>query len=1533
MKIIPGTVLDLLSRWRTYFQGNNTFSYGHEEPLRSELYSLDQLISHGAALARAHKLQAGHSRNNLLKRLDDNEHVLLEVRNLLAESFGTEKTITPAAEWLLDNFYLIEEQILIARKHLPKGYSEGLPCLAEGVSAGLPRVYDIVLEIISHSDSRVDEKSLNSFIAAYQTSSILTLGELWAIPIMLRLAVIESLRRVAGRIALDRVDDTLAGYWAAKMTTVAREDPANLILCIADMARSRPVLQSPFVAAFTRKLQGKGPALALSLSWMEQQLSAVGSSSTALIREENKKQAADQVSVRNSIDTLRVIGATDWRDFVEDLSSVEQVLRQDPAGAYPRMDFGTRDQYRHAVESMAKSCGLPEMEVAGKALELTAQRQEHTGQGQEEEKTGRYRHIGYYLIDKGRAATERAIGVHYLLRWRPARLSGRLSITIYLLSIFLLTLAAATGMCYITYRYGGQSGALLWWAGLLSLAGSAQLVIALVNWLSTLLVKPVLLPRMDFSLGIPATSRTLIVVPTLLTGEAEIDALLEGLELRFLANREVNLHFGLLTDFPDASEEVQPQDGDWLERARSGIQALNQRYMPGEQDLFFLFHRPRTWNGYEKKWMGYERKRGKLAALNAFLQGRGGDAFSLIAGNYPVLSGVKYVITLDTDTLLPREAARRMIETMAHPLNKAWYDPQKGRVTQGYGILQPRVAQAMPEMETTLYLRLQTDPTGIDPYTRASSDVYQDLFGEGSFIGKGIYDVDMFERAVLPVLQENRILSHDLLEGCYARSGLLSDVNLYEESPALYQADVKRRHRWIRGDWQAGAWMLPFVTNGKGHLTKNRLSALSRWKIFDNLRRSLLPLSLLLLLLSGWFLFPFPWFWTVAVSAFLLLPGLVSAVWQLLHKPLHLAFLSHLEETGVAIRDALVRFAFELMVLPYEALIYTDAILRTNWRMIISRKKLLEWASSAAVSRNTRNEVQSVYRSMWISPLLSLAIAGALIYTHSQVLYFAAPFLVGWLLAPVIIWWVGLPIKERTVTLPAAQERFLHHAARRTWFYFEQLVTAEDNWLPPDNYQEQPVAVVAHRTSPTNMGLSLLSALAAWDFGYISGGELLNSCSRTLGSMSQLQRYEGHFYNWYDTRSMQPLQPRYVSAVDSGNLSGHLLTLRQGLLALPQQPVINRNLFEGLYTTAGILSDLTDDSPVEAEGKLRPMLAALTAFKQLAGGTSSISLAIMQLDKMALEVEKLLSWTASGGIEVVKWAKKLLMQIKQSRDDVAQLCPWFGLLPVPSRFSHLMAVDHPASLQELHDLSDNLLPVIDAYEWQANSPEEQAWLASMRVLLTAGGRIAGERILLSQQLAAQCELLSDAAWDFLLAPATGLLSIGYNVDEQRKDNSYYDLLASEMRLGIFTAIAQGKLTQESWFSPGRLLVRAGGDPILLSWSGSMFEYLMPQLVMPDYENTLLSQTMRAAVKRQIEYAGQQRVPWGISESAYNMVDASLNYQYRAFGVPGLGLKRGLKDDLVISNIFTDEVLLVRLTFLISVSSSGEMTISVLVYMP
>lgn len=1486
-KPIRRTLLHLMAHLR-----RNSLAHkyaGDEPPLRSELFSSDQMQQHAKTLAGSHTLGPGRAPDQLLPRLAENEGILIGACNMLTAAVKANRRIAPAGEWLLDNFYLIEEQIRTARRYLPKGYSRDLPRLLNGSSAGLPRVYDIALEPISHGDGRVDPESLSSFVAAYQTVTVLTLGELWAIPIMLRLALIENLRRVAARLAADRTDRNLADYWADQMTETAEKDPKSLILVIADMARSSPPLVSSFVAEFARRLQGQSPALALPLTWIEQRLSESGLTIEQLVQSENQQQAADQVSISNSIGSLRFLEAMDWREFVETMSVVERTLREDPGGVYGQMDFATRDRYRHVVEQIAKSSRLSESEVARKAIQLV---HEGTAKNGSDDRAA---HVGFYLIDKGLPQLQRMA----MVRLSPAmvlrRMSGRFPLLFYLGPITLMT-AIVAGSFLATAHASGMRGWLLALTGILSLVCASQLAVALVNWLTTVLATPHLLPRMDFSKGIPPESRALAVIPTLLTSAQDIENLAEALEVRFLANRDENLHFALLTDFRDAREETIPEDDPLLRLTRKRIEELNEKYRRAKGDTFFLFHRPRRWNPQERMWMGYERKRGKLADLNSLLRGGSRDCFSLVVGETTDFSNVKYVITLDTDTQLPRDSAWQFVGTMAHPLNRARYDDDKQRVVAGYGILQPRMAVSLPGTTQSRYARLCGSEPGIDPYTRAVSDVYQDLFHEGSFIGKGIYDVDAFERALNGRFPENRILSHDLLEGCYARAGLLSDVQLYEEYPSRYSADVSRRYRWIRGDWQIARWLLPGVPGPGARRQKNPLSGLSRWKIFDNLRRSLVPSALTLLLLLGWTVLSPLWFWTLAVVGTILIPPLIASMMDLFQKPGDVLLRQHLVAAMRSAGRHFAQAAFTLACLPYEALFSLDAIVRTAGRMLVTHKRLLEWSPSSDLDRESRTDLAAFCRMMWIAPVIATAAMISLTLSRPVALAVAGPILGLWFASPAIAWWISRPLVRRGARLTADQIIFLQKLSRKTWAFFETFVGPKDHWLPPDSYQEHPVAVVGHRTSPTNMGLALLANLAAYDFGYVPAGQLIERTTNALRTMESLERHRGHFYNWYDTQSLKPLPPLYISTVDSGNLAGHLLTLRPGLLALPDHKILGSRLFDGLSDTVRILVDAAGGAAPTRLAELQEDLASACNVRP-----TTLAAARLCLDRLTTSaVEVVGGFDAETESQAKWWARALARQCQAALDELTFLAPWILLPASQNRLGECRGIDKIPTLRELARLEEELLPAIEHRLGSDATPEEREWSGGLRRLITEASCRARARIAAIERLALQSGELADMEYDFLFDKARHLLAIGYNVDERRRDSSYYDLLASEARLCSFVAIAQGQLPQESWFVLGRLLTHAGGAPILLSWSGSMFEYLMPLLVMPTYENTLLDQTYKAAVERQIEYGKERGVPWGSSESGYNTIDVHLNYQYRAFGVPGLGLKRGLAEDLVIA---------------------------------
>jgi len=1457
-----------------------------EPPLRAELFSIDQMEQHGRTLAGWHKVSLEPTRDRLLWRLSENERILADAVNLLADTIRANRRITPAGEWLLDNFYLIEEQIRLAKRHLPTEYSRELPHLLNGSSAGLPRVYDLALESISHGDGRIDPKNLSRFVSSYQTVTPLKLGELWAIPIMLRLALIENLRRVAARISASKKDRERADVWADQMIKVAETDPKSLILVTADMARSNPLMASSFVAELARRLQGLSTALALPLTWIEQRLSESGLTIELLVQSETQQQAADQVSISNSIGSLRFLGAIDWEDFVESISTVEQALRGDPPGVYEKMDFATRDRYRHVIEKLAKSSPMPEWELAQSVVVLAQKAAALKGI------EDRSAHVGFYLVDKGIVQTEQIAQVRRSLMQTGRRICQHHPLFCYLGTILVTTLALTSWL--VQNESNDWLKAEL---GIVIALCSSQLALALVNWLVTLFATPHPLPKLDLSKGIPIEARTLVVVPTMLVNPANVHSLIEALEVRFAANQDDNLHFALLTDFPDAHEQTLPGDQSLVQLVHKGLDELNEKY---RSNAFFLFHRARVWNSREKLWMGYERKRGKLAALNALLRGgtpENDNRFSLVVGQTAVLPQVKYVITLDTDTQLPRDAARQLVGAMMHPLNRAGYDEQQNRVTEGHGILQPRVSLSLSGDKRSLYSTLFGSETGIDPYTRTVSDVYQDLFGEGSFIGKGIYDVDVFELALKGRLPENRILSHDLLEGCYIRSALLSDVQLYEEYPSSYNADMSRRYRWIRGDWQLLTWLLPLVPTSAGRWERNPLSLLSRWKLFDNLRRSLVAPALTLLLMMGWFLLKHPWFWTGTVLGFIVTPLFVASALDLARKHEDVLVGKHFTSVMQTATRDLAQAVFTLAQLPYEAYRNLSAILRTCWRMVSGRGKLLEWVTSSEAAANISSDLATFGNRMTIAPVAALAAAVYLLQSRHDTLIAAAPILVLWFVSPFLAWRLSKPLSADNARLTSEQHLFLRKLSRKTWAFFETFVTTEDNWLPPDNYQEHPMEKVAHRTSPTNIGLSLLGNLCAYDFGYIPVGQLLERTRETFETMHKLDRHRGHFYNWYDTQTLKHLQPAYVSTVDSGNLAGNLLTLRPALLALPDHSIVGMQLLEGMRDTTAILADAVKAA---APAVVRFQTIVQQACEAPPATLGAISTLLDQLTVAADEVA--VSLDTPGNNDARWWSKSLAKQCTAARNELVYLAPWTLTEGADEILRGCTGISHAVTLHELAALempsgadkpvaTESAPPLVATANLSLEEIRKQVELGSAR---------AADRISQIESLASQAGEFARMDYEFLYESRRNLLSIGFNVEQRRLDTSYYDLLASEARLCNFIAIAQGQLPQESWFALGRQLTTAHGEQVLFSWSGSMFEYLMPLLVMPNYENTLLDQTYKAVVRRQIEYGDQHGVPWGVSESGYYAVDASFNYQYRAFGVPGLGLKRGLAEDLVIA---------------------------------
>ena len=1469
-----------------------------EMSLRAELFGVSQLENHARVLAARHDVVVVRGHERLLHQLAESERGIHRCHETIAASVRLGRRIAPAEEWLLDNSHLIHEQIELARAHLPPGYSRELPRLKSGPRKGFPRTYDIVLELVRHTDGQVDLENLSRFVKAYQEVRPLTLGELWAVPIMLRLTLIENLHLVTKRIAWRRRQRDAALVWAERFLKVLRNNPRQFVTALGDFVRADPPLTAPFIAELIANIDGVDPSLGLALNWLEQELSNRGQTIEQIQQSENQAQAANHVTTRNSITSIRALAAIDWRDFVESLSVTEAVLRRDPAGVYPLMDFRTRNRYRTRIEELARQSGRAEAETAETAVALSAERRRAGAERRES-------HVGFFLIDAGREALEAKLQCRLPLRRRIGRLFGRKPLAWYLLAIAAASVSLAT-VPLASIADGGIDlpAGLLLAAAWVALSSSA---VTLINWIVTLAVPPRALPGLDFSSGIPAEHRTIVVVPTLLGPPAATARLLDDLEIRFMANRVRNLHFALLTDMPDADAETLPEDRAWLDTAVQGIRRLNRQHARDGETKFFLLHRPRKWNAAEGKWMGHERKRGKLEDFNRLIVEGPADAFEVIEGDTAVLRTVRYVITLDTDTQLPPGSACRMAGAMAHLLNRPRLDPATRLVTCGYGVLQPRMAVSLTAAQQSFFSRLHAGDVGLDPYTREVANVYQDLFGQGQYVGKGIYDVHAFHVAAGGRFPENRILSHDLIEGHHVRCGFLSEVELYENEPSRYLADVNRRHRWIRGDWQIARWLCPRVPGPDGSPVPNPLGALARWMILDNLRRSLVPPAMCIALAAAGFVRPeSAAAWIAGLLGAFFLPAAARTARAFLQKAGPTPLAIHVRHAAATELRQWTIDALQLVFLPHQGAVCLDAIVRV-FRRLRARRRLLEWKTASHSERTARVALTGVAREMWTAPAFALACGAGL--GLAGVSAGAVPYLLcgTWAASPAIAWYISRPRRRGRRPLSAEHAAFLRGLSRRTWAYFEHFVGPEHNWLPPDNVQEVPVLTVADRTSPTNIGMALAAGLAAYDFGYISAGRFAARTESTMAVLERLERYRGHFYNWYSTRTLQPLNPLYISTVDSGNMAGLMIVVREGLGEMLRAPIVPARWKEGIEDTAGILLQEIQAAERNAERAVAPavLAAASASLRELVEAVRhappQLRGILRALDSIAQGLAGLTDALAPDET-LAFWLASLQRQSADLVDEIRHFAPWTSA----GAGLDLPAGGTDARWNELREELERI-PSLDAlatlrHRWEprlARAGASETGRQWMQWLRTASER-AAERTMAIRKLADRCSELSEHDLDFLYDRDRRLLAIGFNLDTHTKDPGYYDLLASECRLGSFVGLARGHLPLEHWFHLGRRLVPGGGQPVLASWSGSMFEYLMPLLVMPTYEGTLLHETYEGSVRRQIRYARRFGVPWGISESGYNQVDSHQVYQYRAFGVPSLGMKRGLADDLVIA---------------------------------
>jgi len=1440
---------------------------------------VERLEQHARTLAVAQAVTDAPRRGRDVRpRIAENGRVLLESYRVLARAIKDERWITPAAEWLVDNYPIVDEQLREIRDDLPPDYYRELPKLTGGHLEGYPRVLGLAWAYIAHTDSRFDPESLRRMVRAYQEVEPLTIGELWATAITLRILLVDNLRRLAEQIVRSRAARQTADELADSLVGLGADGPEGAAASLRRL--SRAALPTAARVQLFQRLRDQDPAVTPALRLLEELLAAQGTTAEEMVRLEHQRQATMNVTVRNVITSMRLISWFDWADFVESVSLVDDVLRA--RSSFGEMDFATRDRYRHAVEELARGSGLTEIEVARRAAEMAdaAPAAETTRSADTlEPPVAARRNPGWYLVFDGRPAFERDLHVRVPLARRLRRAYVRGAGMGYLGTLTLVT-ALLLAIPLLLSGGEGAAGAGILVVAILALGPASDLAIALVNRTVTDVLGPKALPRLDLDDGVPTRMRTLVVVPMLLTSEADVEAQVGGLEVHYLGNREGDLRFALLSDWLDAPTEQVPGDDELLAAAVAAIDRLNERHgeAPGGGARFLIFHRRRRWNAAEGCWMGWERKRGKLLELNALLRGSAttGILATGRASSTPP-PDVRYVVTLDADTRLPRGAVGRLVGTIAHPLNQATFDPRAGRVTRGYGVLQPRITSTLPgEHEATIFQRLFSGSAGIDPYASAVSDVYQDLFGEGSYTGKGIYDLDAFGAAMADRVPENALLSHDLFEGTFARAGLVTDVELFDEFPSNYLVSAARQHRWARGDWQLLPWILGRARDASGRRRPGSIPGIARWKMLDNLRRTMsAPLSIATLVAAWTLPSVSAATWTAFVLASVVVPAALPVLSGLLPRRKGISKRSHVRAVGEDIGLAASQVALGLTFLAHQAWLMTDAILRTLARLYVTRRSLLEWMTAAQATSGRTLDLAGFYRQMAGGAVIAAVVAALVLAAKPGAGWIDAPFVVLWLASPLVARWISLPPPESAAEqLSAADVGALRLTARRTWRFFETFVGPEDNALPPDNFQDDPVPVVAHRTSPTNIGMYLLATVTARDFGWIGTLEMVERLEATLATIGRLERWRGHLFNWYDTRELHLLEPAYVSSVDSGNLAGHLLTLSNACRQMIDQPL----------PVAAALAGIGDGIALarEAAGAIGDDRRSQTLSRR--------------------HLEDALELPAQVGVVVPTtpgaWAARLgeLSAHARTLSDVAAALTAErgegaeGDLVTWADANWRAVTSHGRDLALLHATSEGSgFPTIaELADRPVREPGEGSPAAALLV----------RRL---QAIADQAQqLFRETDFSFLFDPTRKLFSIGFRVRDGALDPSYYDHLASEARLASFVAIAKGDVTPDHWFRLGRALTPVGRGSALISWSGSMFEYLMPALVMRAPAHSLLDHTYKLVVARQVSYATGLGVPWGISESAFYARDLDQTYQYSSFGVPGLGLKRGLGEDVVVA---------------------------------
>lgn len=1400
-------------------------------------------------------------RRKLIKSLDLSYKKIIEGYDHIDKDVRNKREVAPASEWILDNLYLIEKEYKHIKYNMPKTYYKNLPIIDKGIMKGYPRVYHIAVELVSHTDGNIDEDTIEKFVKAYQTNSVLTSGEIWALPIMLRIALIQNISKITEKIVFDSNEKEKADIIADRL--ISSVESKKVTREIQEISKEDIDFTSHFTERLLKILRDNGVDSPEIYIWIDEKLELKETNSEKMINLDHQEQASYQFSIGNSINSIREVEALNWRESFERLSFVENVLRNDPANIYASMDFESRDYYRHKIEKLARVMKKPESFIAKKAIQCA--KEAEMIEGKEYEK-----HVGYYIIDNGVECLKSKSGFKDKGLNSIKNTTKRHSVQYYIGTIITGTIVMM--LIFLSLSYINDTEKILWRyiiAALVLIIPCSEIVTSFLNWSINNLSTPKFVPKIELEQGIGEENRTIVVIPTIIDTVQRAYELINSMEVYYLANLDKNLYFAILSDFKDSNEKENRDDKRIIEAALKDVERLNKKYCKDREDIFYFFSRYRQFNEKEGIWLGWERKRGKLVEFNSLIRGNKNTSYDIISGNIEQLYKAKYVITLDSDTQLPRDSAKKLIGAMSHILNRPCIDKDKKRVIRGYGLMQPRVSISTLSANKTIFSRIFSGETGIDTYTTAISDVYQDLFGEGIFTGKGIYHIDTFNYMLRDEVPENSVLSHDLLEGEYVRTALVTDIELIDGYPAYYIASAKRLHRWVRGDWQ----LLPWIRK------KNFNKPLSRWKLIDNLRRSLLaPCIILLIALSFDILPDGDDKWIMAAIVALISP-LLFDVTESVSSPIRgISMSGKINSSKTALEQVFLIFCF----LPYVAYLMVDAIVRTIYRVFVSKKNLLEWQTAADAEAKSGKRLKDYISAMWMGSLIAVILLALAFNKSIDEGIFMIPSCIVWFISPWVAWYISGEIKEKNCIITREQKLMLRRIGRKTWAYFEDFVNEENNWLAPDNYQEDPNNGVAHRTSPTNIAMGLTSNLVAYDFGYIGLIENIDRIDKVLKNIESLQGYKGHLFNWYNTITKEPLHPRYVSTVDSGNLVGYLWVIGEALEEYKNVSFINKDIKDGIQDTLSLANE-----------EIYKELQIKDYYESELNNLKDIDTDLVSLKKyLSLLLNKCSKIEESYNEKNSYWNNKIKININNLLDEVNNIFSYVDFMDKYDERendlnSKLNDLAFKIPLKCINEEIDKI--ILDGIDLELKKLLENTASETSKFI---------EKI---ENLKNKVnDMVKNTDFKMLYDKKRGLFSIGYDVERDSLGKSYYDLLASEARQASFIAIAKGDVDVKHWFKLGRSMSIIGRNKGLVSWTGTMFEYLMPLLIMKPYPNTLLTQTYKAIVEGQKRYAHMKKVPWGISESAYRAFDVSLNYQYKAFGIPGIGLKRGLKNELVVS---------------------------------